>query len=228
MVAVLVYVDDIVITGSSSELIANTKQLLHSHFKLEDLGLLRYFLGLEVARSVKGITICQRKYALEFISTTGLSGARPSLIPLDQHKKFTSSDYDKQFAISKDPLLPDAAIYQQLIGKLLYLLSHMQVALKIVKYIKHAPGLGLFFPSDNTIQLNAYCDSNWASCLLTRRSVTGFCVFLGNSLVSWKSKKQVTVSSSSSEAKYRAMASTKCEIVWLVRLFSDLSYPICS
>ncbi|XP_031253543.1 uncharacterized protein LOC116111503 [Pistacia vera] len=192
IVVVLVYVDDIVITSSNLALINAAKQLLQSNFKLKDLGLLRYFLGLEVARSIKDITLSQHKYTLELISSTGLSSARPSIIPLDQHVKFTSSDYDKQFDIFGDALL---------------------AALKIVKYIKSALGLGLFFPSDSSLYLTAYFDSDWASCLLTRRSVTGFCVFLGNSLLSRKSKKQITVSWSSSEAEYRAMTSVVYEIV---------------
>lgn len=90
--------------------------------------------------------------------------------------------------------------------------------------MKSAPGLGLFFPSNNFIQVMAYSDSDWASLLMTRKSVIGYCVLLGKSLLSWKSKKQATVSKSSSEAEYRAMTSTICEIVWLVQLLFDLGF----
>ncbi|XP_031247583.1 uncharacterized protein LOC116105276 [Pistacia vera] len=94
-------------------MIHDTKRLLQSNFKLKDLGLLRYFLVLEVARS--DISICQRKYTLELIFATGLSSARPTVIPIDQHIKFTSLDYGKQFNVLGDPLLKDASAYQQLI-----------------------------------------------------------------------------------------------------------------
>ncbi|XP_031248559.1 uncharacterized protein LOC116106341 [Pistacia vera] len=249
IVILLIYVDDLVITGSDASLIQATKDLLHSHFKLKDLGALRYFLGFEFVRSSKGISLCQRKYALELIATSGLAAAKPALIPLDPNLKFTTVEYDHNFPGQEDPALSDPSVYQKLIGKLLYLClirpdlsfsvnllsqfmhqpkqSHLNVALKVVRYIKSSPGLGLFFPAHGFIQLQAFCDSDWASCLMTRKSITGFCIFfLGGSLLSWKSKTQVTVSRSSSEVEYRAMASIVCEIVWLTQLLTNLAFPI--
>lgn len=92
----------------------------------------------------------------------------------------------------------------------------------MLRYIKSSPGQGIFFPSSSDFLLNAFCDADWATCSDTRRSVTGFCVFLGEALISWKSKKQQTVSRSSAESKYRSMASTYCEITWLHALLKDL------
>jgi hypothetical protein len=104
---------------------------------------------------------------------------------------------------------------------------HLTAAFKILKYLKGAPGQGLFFPSVNTLDLIAYCDFDWASCPDTRRSVSGFCIFLGSSLISWKSKKQSVVSRSSAKAEYRAIATTSSEITWLRFLLTDLqvSHP---
>ena len=103
--------------------------------------------------------------------------------------------------------------------------SHSQATFRILRYLKQAPGLGLFFAANSSLQLKAFSDSDWAGRLDTRRSITGFSVYLGNSLVSWRSKKQPTVSRSSSEAEYRALATTTCELQWLTYLLTDLRIP---
>ena len=109
--------------------------------------------------------------------------------------------------------------------------SHMNVALRVVKYIKNAPGLGLLMPSDSSGKFVAYCDSDWGGCLQTRRSVTGYLVKFGNAIVSWKSKKQETVARSSAEAEFISMASVVAEVTWLIGLYKELGIsievPIC-
>ncbi|CAH9118288.1 unnamed protein product [Cuscuta europaea] len=232
----LVYVDDIVLSGNNISEIQSVKQYLHQTFKIKDLGPLRFFLGLEMARSQKGIILNQRKYCLELINEAGLLGSKPATTPSDPNVKLLADQGN---------VLVDSTIFRRLIGKLLYLTNtcpdisfsvqqlsqfvatprepHMQAALRVVRYLKNAPGLGLFYPSENSLQIQAFSDSDWATCPTTRKSITGFCVFLGKSLVSWKSKKQSTVSRSSSEAEYRALASLTCELQWIKYLSDSLS-----
>uniref|UniRef100_A0A3Q7HBH0 Reverse transcriptase Ty1/copia-type domain-containing protein n=1 Tax=Solanum lycopersicum TaxID=4081 RepID=A0A3Q7HBH0_SOLLC len=244
-----VYVDDLMITGSDINLIQETKTTLQENFKMKDLGNLRYFLGIEFARSQEGIVMHQRKYSLEIISEAGLSAAKPAATPLDPYVQLTTKEYDEINGMNKDDmLLTEPSVYRRLVGKLLYLnvtrpdiafatqtlsqflhqpkQSHLNAALKVVRYIKKEAGLGVLLSSTKSKELQIYCDSDWGSCLHTRRSVTGFMVKLGGSLISWKSKKQATISRSSTEAEYRSMASVVAEVVWLVKLFKELGVEV--
>ncbi|WVZ10188.1 hypothetical protein V8G54_014718 [Vigna mungo] len=204
--------------------------------KNQNLGDLTYFLGLEVARNSKGIHLSQRKYTLDLLAETGLLDSSPVPTPMVPKKSTINT------VRSLDDT--DDASYRRLIGKLIYLTTtrpditfvvnhlsqfmsapttaHQQATGRILRYLKGTPGAGIFLPSTSPIQLKAFCDSDWAACPDTRRSVTGFTVYLGNSLISWRSKKQLTLSRSSSEAEYRSLASTVCEIQWLTYLLNDL------
>ncbi|CAN1192604.1 Retrovirus-related Pol polyprotein from transposon TNT 1-94 [Linum perenne] len=235
MIVLLVYVDDIILAGSNEGLIEKIKSRLHTHFKIKDLGKLKYFLGLEVARSREGINVCQRKYCLELIEESGMLHKKPSKIPCDYKLKLRADEGQE---------ITDIQLYRQLVGKLHYLTItrpdisyavqqlaqfqakptdiHLEAAYKVIRYLKMAPGQGLFFSADSSLQLVGYSDSDWASCPDSRRSTSGYCLFLGTSLISWKTKKQSTVSRSSSEAEYRALAHLCCEVQWLTSLLLDL------
>ena len=162
--AFLVYVDYIIIASNDPLAVNTLKSLLNDHFKMKNLGSLRYFLGLEVARSTAGISICQRKYALELLSKSGYLGCKPATTPMDPNLKLSHEDGD---------LIDDPTRYRRLIGKLLYLtitrpdlsysinrlsqflanprLPHLHVAIRVLQYIKWIPGQGLFFPSNSTV-----------------------------------------------------------------------------
>ncbi|XP_070673914.1 uncharacterized mitochondrial protein AtMg00810-like [Malus domestica] len=233
--AVLIYVDDILLIGNDLQEMERLKTFLLTRFRIKDLGDLKYFLGIEFSRCQKGIFMFQRKYALDILQDSGLMGARPDKFPIEQNLKLTPID---------GALLDDPTKYRRLVGRLIYLTvtrpdivfsvralsqfmheprkPHWDAALRILRYIKGTPGQVLLFPVSDNLELKAFCDSNWGACHATRRSVTGYCVFLGNSLISWKSKKQDNVSRSSAEAEYRAMANTCLELTWLRYILQDL------
>ncbi|CAM8999728.1 unnamed protein product [Rhodiola kirilowii] len=235
----LVYVDDVIITGNSETLIAAVKQFIHEKFRIKDLGHLKYFLGLEVARSTDAIFLNQRKYALELLEEHKLTDCKLAKTPMKP--KHTLS-------LSTTPLLADSLHYRRLVGKLIYLTitrpdlaypvhiisqfmqhpteEHLSAAFRLLRYIKAAPAQGIFFPSKSDLQLQAFCDADWAACPLTRRSITGHCVMLGPSVISWKTKKQPVVSRSSAESEYRSMAAACCELTWLARLITDMGMSI--
>ncbi|XP_035548677.1 uncharacterized mitochondrial protein AtMg00810-like [Juglans regia] len=232
---VLVYVDDILVVGNDLSQVTYFKTIISTHFKTKDLGPLKYFLGLEVARSPSGIFLNQRKYALDILTDSGLLGSRPASFPMEQNLKLSDTDGD---------LLPDPGPYRRLVGRLIYLtitqpdivfavnilsqfmhaprVPHMTAATHVLRYIKGTPGQSIFFSSSNDMHVSAYTDSDWASCPTTRRSTTGFFITLGSSPISWRTKKQTTVARSSTEAEYRAMAVTTCELVWIQQLLHDL------
>ena len=118
---------------------------------------------------------------------------------------------------------PDITFFVQQLSLFLAKLTnvHCNAVIRILRYIKGAPSLGLFFSSNTSVHLKAFCDSDWGTCSDSRQSVIGFRVYLGNSLISWKSNKQGTISKSSCEAEYRTMAIVTCEIQWLTYLLQD-------
>ncbi|KAL2228641.1 UNVERIFIED_CONTAM: Retrovirus-related Pol polyprotein from transposon RE2 [Sesamum indicum] len=237
--ALLVYVDDMLVMASSLASIESVKQYLHSLFTIKDLGDARYFLGLEIGRNSDGIFVAQSKYIQDIVRDTGLTSAKSVSTPLPLGLKLSAD---------AGALFPDPDRFRRLVGRLLYLgftrpdisysvqqlsqyLSHpcdrhWKAALHVVRYLKGAPSKGLFLPSNSSLELMGYCDADWASCPDSRRSLTGFCVFFGDALISWKTKKQSTVSRSTAEAEYRSMATLVCELRWLSFLLSDFGISI--
>ncbi|KAK8921120.1 hypothetical protein KSP39_PZI020446 [Platanthera zijinensis] len=242
-VLLLVYVDDIIITGNDSNGILAVKLHLSTVFQTKDLGPLRYFLGLEVARRSDGLILSQRKYCTDLLHDAGYSGCKPIDTPMDVNHKLCAQASDS------DTLLDNPEYYRRLVGKLIYLTvtrpdisfavgivsrymhsprsSHLQAVERILRYLKKAPGQGLVYKvSSSTPTLVAYSDADYAGSLDDRRSTSGFCTYFGGHLITWRSKKQAVVARSSAEAEYRAMASVVSELTWLESLLTDLDVKL--
>ncbi|GJU86702.1 putative RNA-directed DNA polymerase [Tanacetum coccineum] len=238
-VSLLVYVDDIVVIGNDINEINAVKEFLKTKFLIKDLGKLKYFLGIEVLESKTRLCLTQRKYCLELLSEFGMLGCKPCNTPIEVKEGVTKKGGKPVVDIP----LTEITNYQKLVGKLIYLThtrpdisyvvhvlsqymhapmqSHLKLAFRVLRYLKGAPGIGVTFNKSNDLKLDVFVDSDWAKCKATKRSVTGYTVFLGNSLVSWKSKKQSMLSKSSAEAEYRAMNTVTCEVMWIMKILTE-------
>ncbi|XP_022031366.1 uncharacterized mitochondrial protein AtMg00810-like [Helianthus annuus] len=240
-IVLLVYIDDIILAGNNENKVNEVKNFLKTEFLIKDLGLLKFFLGIEVIKTDNGVCLSQRKYCMDLLNEYGMSGSKPLSCPIEQNHVLTNLTKEKTNDV-------DITQHQKLVGKLIYLShtrpdiaysvhylsqymhkpteAHTQIAFKVLRYLKAASGTGIMFTKTNSFHLTAFADSDWAKCIDSRRSVTGFCIFLGGSLVSWKSKKQSVVSRSSAEAEYRSMCSATCEVLWLINILRELKVDV--
>lgn len=239
MAVLIVYVDDIVLTGDDKEEIPRIKNVLTKEFEIKDLGNLKYFLGMEIARSKKGIFVSQRKYVLDLLKDTAMLDCKPADTPMDSTTKLGSI---------QDSAPIEKGRYQRLVGKLIYLShtrpdiafsvsvvsqymnnpteEHMTTVQRILRYLKMTPGKGLFFKKNAARGVEVYSDADWAGSITDRRSTSGLCTYVWGNLTTWRSKKQSVVARSSAEAEFRAMAQGICEGIWLKRLLVELKVPI--
>ncbi|RVW90875.1 Retrovirus-related Pol polyprotein from transposon RE1 [Vitis vinifera] len=205
--ALIVYVDDMVVTGNDPEERKALQNYLSREFEMKDLGPLKYFLGIEVSRSKDGLKLC----------------------------------------IEPNQVSTDKGRYQRLVGRLMYLAhtrldlayalsvvsqymhnpgeQHMNAVMRILRYLKNAPGKGILFAKNvNHQSIEVYTDVDWAGAVDDRRSTSGYFTFVGGNLMTWKSKKQNVVARSSVEAEFRGMTLGFCEALWLRLLLQDLGY----
>ncbi|GJY78188.1 retrovirus-related pol polyprotein from transposon RE1 [Tanacetum coccineum] len=230
----LVYVDDLILTGNNESLLTSFTTRLNQEFAIKDLGDLSYFLGLEVSYTNDGLFLSQAKYATDVLTRAALLDSKPVSTPLAANEVF----------VTGGSLFANPTLYRSLVGALQYLTitrpdlsyavnqasqflhaptdAHFQSVKRILRYVKGTITYGLIFRRPHSNSILGYSDADWARCIETRRSTYGYSIFLGGNLVSWSAKKQPTVSRSSCESEYRAMANTAAEIIWITHLLREL------
>lgn len=237
---VLVYVDDIIVASSSSEAVGPLFKKLQNDFALKDLGELHFFLGIEVKKVQNGLVLNQERYARDILVRSGMNKCKAIDTPLSSSEKLSLED--------GNPLSPeDCTRHRSMVGALQYLTLtrpdisfavnkvcqflhspttvHWSAVKRILRYVQGTLSLGLRFGKSKSMVVSAFSDADWAGCVDDRRSTGGFAVFLGSNLISWSSRKQATVSRSSTEAEYKSLANATAEMIWVQKLLSELRIP---
>jgi hypothetical protein len=232
-----VYVDDIMITGARDEDIKKFKSEMAQVFNMSDLGLLHYYLGIEVKQGAASIALSQSTYALKIVERFGLKDCNPSQVPMEPRLK-----------LSKESTRPavDQTMHRSIVGSLRYLVNtrpdlsfavgyvsrflekpcedHLAAVKHIVRYVAGTCNWGLWFgrKKGEEARLISFSDSDYARDIDKRQSTTGVIFFLINSPISWQSMKQKVIAQSSCEAEYIAAANATCQALWLTCVLAEI------
>jgi hypothetical protein len=237
---IAVYVDDLSLFGPPGTLMDLVKTTLSKEFEMKDLGPLHWLLGLEIIFSNNGIEIKQTAYIEKVLTRFGMDQSNPCLLPIDPNFK----DQDATPCNAED-----IRLYQSIMGSLMYAVSatrpdlcyavtflsqfnhaptsyHTLAAKRVLRYLKGTKDSGLFYPRESTLLLNAYSDSDYANCPLTRKSISGNIIKLSSATISWRSKKQKSVSTSTAEAEYQALSLASKQLIWTANALEELTGPL--
>jgi histone deacetylase 1/2 len=236
----LVYFDDIIVASSSQEAVDALLRDLEKDFAIKDLGELHYFLGIQVQRKNDELLMTQELYASEILQRVNMQLCKPVKTPLCTTEKLSITSGTRLG-------VEDSTRYRSIVGALQYLtltrpdLSfavnkvcqflhspttvHWEAVKRILRYVHGTISLGIKITKSNSMLVSAFSDADWVGCLDDRRSIGGFAMFLGGYLISWCSRKQATVSRSSTEVEYKSLANATAEVMWVRKLLDELGIP---
>ena len=236
---IAIYVDDILIASQNLEKIAKFKEEILKEFDIRDPGEPKYCLGIEFSRDGNTIAMNQKGYIKELLDRFGMAECKPVTTPFDINVTLMKPEED---STTEEKKLP----YRELVSALMYLAVatrpdiahavsalnqfnnafgkiHWTAAKRVLRYLKGTADLGLLLsPLKNSLKV--YFDADWASCLVDRRSYTGYTFRLSNGTISWDSSKQRTVALSSTEAEYMALAEATKEAIHPRGFLSELGF----
>jgi hypothetical protein len=237
-VYMLLYVDDTILTASSTTLLHHIISALQWEFVMKDFGPLHHFLGINIERRPEGLFLHQRTYTLDILKRAVMTDCKPCTTPVDLQAKLVADS---------GPPVEDASQFRSIAGALQYLTftrpdiayvvqqiclhmhdprePHLTTMKRILRYLRGTPDFGLLLRHSSSSDLVAYTNADWDGCPETRRSTSGYVVFLRDNLVSWSATRQTIVSHSSAEAEYRVVANGVAEATWLRQLLHELQAP---
>ncbi|KAA0050234.1 putative copia-type polyprotein [Cucumis melo var. makuwa] len=201
ILVVCLYVDDLIFTRNCASMFEDLKKAMTQEFEMTDIGLMSYYLGIEVKQSEEGIFISQERYTREILEKFNMMNSKPVATPIETGTKLVG-------LMSRFMESPTT--------------THLKVAKRILRYLKGTLDYGLFYSSSKKFQLEGYCDSDWVGDTNDRKSTSGYVFFIGNTAFTWSSKKQPIVTLSTCEAEYVVAASCVCHAVWLRNLLKTV------
>jgi hypothetical protein len=230
------YVDDLLVTGNNTSFVEKFKQEMMEVFEMTDLGLMTFFLGMEIMQDEHEVFICQKKYAKEILKKFKLEECKEMSTPMNQKEKLCKEDGTDKI---------DQAHFRSLIGCLMYhtatrpdilnavsILSrfmhcaselHLKAAKRVIRYVKGTCNFGIKFTRSKEFKLVGFSDSDWGGFIDDLRSTSGYCFTLGSGVFSWCSKKQETVTQSTAEAEFVAATAAVNQALWLRKILIDLN-----
>ena len=233
---VSLYVDDLLVTGDDARLVDEFKQEMMQAFEMIDLGLMTYFLGIEIKQSENEVLICQRKYAKEILKKFQMEECKSVSTPMNQKEKFSKDDGAEKIG---------EGYYRSLIGCLMYLTAtrpdilfavsllsrfmhcpseiHLQAAKRILRYVKGTIDYGVKFDKCQEFKLYGFSGSDWVGSVDDLKSTSGYCFSLGSGVFSWCTKKQEIIAQSTVEAEFIAATAAVNQALWLKKILCDLS-----
>jgi hypothetical protein len=235
LLLLVLYVNDLLITGCLISTIVAFKRILHDMFLMTDMGPLQFFLRLEISQDASGIKLSQAKYARDLLERFQMTNCKSASTPFLSGVKLEDG--------GETPLV-DNTLYRQLVGILLYLTHsrpdlsyavgavsrfmqelhelHWKAAKCVLRYVQGTITFGIHYVEESTLDIIGFTDFDWAGDSIDRKSTSSYSLSLGSEPICWSSKKKASISLSLAEAEYRGVVNIAIQAMWLQHFLTEL------